>query len=166
MKTFSLLSSSCAFIDLRKIGDPALIDSVNETAYRAYNHAQMIAVEHDSAQVLISESGVIDGNRYLDPRKKMAVTVDHVKQSVVSAEPTEVGGTNETLRASIDISLQKYVAGTFPSAGSAVYPDLTICISSGLFAPAKFWNGRWCSVWKYAGGKLTGTVKVCHLCTF
>ena len=79
------------------------------------------------------------------------------------AEATEVGGTNEALRASIDTALQKYVAGTFPSAGSAVYPDLTVCISSGLFAPAKFWNGRWCSVWKYAGGKLNGTVKVSTL---
>ena len=41
-----------------------------------------------------------------------------------------------------------------------MYPDLTVCISSGLFAPNKFWNGRWTSVWKYAGGKLNGSVTV------
>jgi len=63
-------------------------------------------------------------------------------------------------RASIDTALQAYVASQFPSAGSAVYPDLTVCISSGLFAPNKFWNGRWTSTWKYAGGKLSGSVKV------
>jgi len=145
--------------DLRKITDGGTVDSVKEISYRAYNHSQMISVEHEGRQVLISEHGVVDGNRYLDPRNKQVITVDHIAQTAVSAEAAEEGA-NEALRAAIDTAFQEYVAGQYPSAASAVYPSLTMCVSSGLFAPAKFWNGRWTSVWQYNGGKLTGAVKV------
>jgi len=149
--------------DLRTIcEDAALVDAVAEPSYRAYNQKQMISVEHEGQQILLSEHGLVDGNRYLDPRSKQIFTVDHVAQSISSAEPADASheGPNAELRASIDTALQEYVAGAFPKAASAVYPSLHICISSGLFAPAKFWNGRWTSIWHYAGGKLSGSVKV------
>jgi len=145
--------------DVRKIEEGGVVDAVAEAAYRTYNQEQMITVEHEGHQVLISEHGLVDSNRYLDPRHSQVLTIDQVQQTVTSAEPSEPGP-NAELRAAIDTSLQEYVKSSFPSAASAVYPNLVICISSGLFAPAKFWNGRWTSVWKYQGGKLNGEIKV------
>jgi len=146
--------------DLRRIEEEKFVDSVVESGYRNYNQEQMITVEHEGQQVLISEYGLVDGNRYHDPRSSQVLTVDHATQSVVSAEPAEgIAEVNAALRESIDTALQEYVSAAFPRATSAVYPSLHICISSGLFSPGKFWNGRWTSVWQYSGGKLSGTVK-------
>lgn len=148
--------------DLRKIEEDKFVDAVVEAGFKNYNQEQMISVDHAGQQVLISEHGHMDGNVYLDPRGNQALTVNHAQQSVVSAEPTDqcASGANPALMASIDTALQEYVRNAYPSAASAVYPSMHICISSGLFAPAKFWNGRWTSVWQYQGGKLSGTVKV------
>jgi len=150
--------------DLRTIceGGDTMVDAVAEPAYRTYNQTQMISMEHEGAQVLLSEHGLIDGNRYLDPRNKKILTIDHAAQSVSSAEPADASheGANAPLRSAIDEALLAYVADMYPKAASAVYPNLAICISSGLFAPTKFWNGRWMSNWQYADGKLNGSVKV------
>jgi len=148
--------------DLLKIADPEMVNATNPAAYKAYNQSQMISVDHEDHQVLISEFGLLDGDRYLDPRNKQVITIDHVQQSVVSSEPSEASheGAKPELRAAIDAELQQYVASAYPGAASAVYPDLTICISSGLFAPNKYWNGRWTSTWRYSDGTLSGEVKV------
>ena len=48
--------SRAVVIDLRKIESGGLVDAVSETAYRAYNHAQMITVDHDGQKVALSNS--------------------------------------------------------------------------------------------------------------
>jgi len=150
--------------DLHKIceGGNAMVDPIAEAAYRTYNHNQMISVEHAGEQVLISEYGLVDDNRYLEPRSMQVLTIDQTGQKVLSAEPADssLEGANGALRSSIDTALQEYVVEAYPKAASAVYPSLCICISSGLFSPGKFWNGRWTSVWRYDSGKLSGAVKV------
>jgi len=154
--------------DIRAIADPDAPPS--EAAFAAgftkYNEKEMISVEHEGKQILISSKGSVGGNKYMEPRTGTLVTVDPVKQEVVSAEPMpdDMQGSNPALRGAIDEACQAYCSEAFADgAVCAVYPDgagVTICISSRIYAPAKAWSGRWQSQYSVADGKLSGQISV------
>eukprot|EP00656_Telonema_subtile_P001390 TRINITY_DN10624_c0_g1_i2.p1 TRINITY_DN10624_c0_g1~~TRINITY_DN10624_c0_g1_i2.p1 ORF type:complete len:283 (-),score=64.44 TRINITY_DN10624_c0_g1_i2:293-1141(-) len=151
--------------DLRAIADPSAPPTEDAFAagFQRYNNKEMVSLTHGDHQVLLSQHGMVESNQYMDPRHAEIVTVDPVAQEVVSASPMDESafGAEPALRAALDDALQEYCREFFAEgAACAVYPDLTMCVSSRIYSPQKAWSGRWQSVYKYVDGVLSGSVDV------
>jgi len=149
--------------DIRAIADPnaAPTEASYMAGYQRYNNKEMIAVTHGDHQVLVCEHGMVEDGKYMDPRHGVVLTVDPVYQEVKGEEPLQDTGANPELRAALDDALQAYCNEYFAEgAVCAVYPDLTLVVSSRIYAPQKAWGGCWHSVYKYADGTLTGSADV------
>eukprot|EP00658_Telonema_sp_P-2_P001836 TRINITY_DN10685_c0_g2_i4.p1 TRINITY_DN10685_c0_g2~~TRINITY_DN10685_c0_g2_i4.p1 ORF type:complete len:251 (+),score=75.09 TRINITY_DN10685_c0_g2_i4:158-910(+) len=151
--------------DIRAIAteDPAPSEEAYAQGFQAYNNKEMISLKHGENQVLLSVYGMVQENVYMDPRNAQMVTVDPIGQEITAAEPMDESmlGAQADLRAGLDQAVQQYCTDSFAEgAASAVYPDLTVCISSSIYAPNKAWSGRWQSVYKFENGHLSGTVDV------
>lgn len=115
-------------------------------------------------KVIISKHGEVGPTKYLDPRGKKVVTVDHVKQTITGSEAGSDAGALEPLRASIESAITDYVKDHYKEGATAVYAkgsDIVICISAAKFSPGNFWNGRWISTWtvKNASGGGATTIE-------
>merc|ERR1711865_772887 len=151
--------------DIRCIADPAAppSEAAFATGFSKYNEKEMVSVTHDGQSILLSTKGSLGDNKYLDPRNSAVITVDPVKQEVLSSEPMsdDMQGSDPALRTAIDEAAQAYCCEAFADgAVCAVYPDLSICISSRIYAPQKAWTGRWQSQYTFANGNLQGKIGV------
>jgi len=148
------------------VGNASLLNQHFASTAQEWNTEQMIAVDVPGKdyKVLITKYGEVSATKYLDPRGKQIVTIDHVKQTVTTTEAAPAGA-DEPLRASIDAAMAEYVKDHYKEGTSTVYAkdgDIIICISAAKFSPANFWNGRWISTWtvKRASGTVEGTFKL------
>jgi capping protein (actin filament) muscle Z-line, alpha len=107
----------------------------------------------------VSTAGEVGTNQYLEPFSKKIFTYDHIKNevtNVTNATNTHFNAEVEPWRASFEEHIRKYVDDFYQDPGCcAVYGSktggsfvITLLISSALFNPNNFWNGRWRSSWK------------------
>ena len=149
-------------IDLRALlpKESLLNDSAPQT-FKTYNEDQMIQVEVNGKKALISKYSEVGNNEYVDAVNKQAFSFDHIKQEVSNVHGTSVS--TNSLRDGLEQEILKYTRDHYPCGTSGVYlkgSDVFICISAARFNNQNFWNGRWRSVWKVSGGKVTGRIRV------
>jgi len=146
------------------VGNAGLLNQHFASTAQEWNTEQMIAadVPNKDYKVLITKFGEVSPTKYLDPRGKQIVTIDHVKQTITSSEAAPAGA-NEPLRASIDAAMAEYVKDHYKEGTATVYSkdgDIIICISAAKFSPANFWNGRWISTWTVKGAAANASTTV------
>lgn len=134
-------------------------------AVEKYNREQYMTVKSPGHEheIIISEFNHIDGKRYLDPKSKEIVTVDHMRLTASDPEPFTNEPSNEETRAAIEIAVKAYVSDHYPHGVYGVYSKdntVTICVVDNKYNPNNFWNGRWRSTWSVSGSNLKGDVKV------
>eukprot|EP01121_Diplochlamys_sp_Union-15-3_P000572 TRINITY_DN1049_c0_g1_i1.p1 TRINITY_DN1049_c0_g1~~TRINITY_DN1049_c0_g1_i1.p1 ORF type:complete len:284 (+),score=62.60 TRINITY_DN1049_c0_g1_i1:59-910(+) len=138
----------------------ALLNETAPNTFREYNTEQMLKVgaPNGKHQVLITKYGEVGHGEYLDPQGKQVITFDHIKQEVTSSRPlgsSDIDNDAEPYRQAFEAEALKYVAEHYEHGATTVYGSknksgqlvITTCISSSLFNPSSFWNGRWRSVW-------------------
>lgn len=123
-----------------------------------------------SHKVLVTKFGEVSSNEYLDPAGGQVFTFDHFKQEVSGSRDIsgELNAEAEPWRSALQTKLDEYIRNFYDRGAAAVYStsatSLQVCISSALFNPNNFYNGRWRSTYaiKVAGGKATleGNIKV------
>jgi capping protein alpha len=155
----------------------SILNQLAPSTFRQYNTDQMIKVKTPKGEeVLITKYGEISPNEYLDPTNKQIIIFDHIRQEVTGTRPagSAMDSDVESFRKAFDQQTQEYVKDHYPSGCAAVYGSkdghgqfvVTICISSALFNPNNFYNGRWRSVWtcsfRPGGGaaELKGTLRI------
>jgi len=165
------------FTDIRKlVGNDALLNSIAPTTFKEYNTEQFLITRNDNLKALITNYGEVGANQYLVPQSRQVITFDHIKQQVV-----DVSAANETVfdrdvegwRASLQNHVAKYVDDYYQDSGcSAVYGSkngnqlvINFVVTSALFNPDNFWNGRWRSHWTITftpngQAQLTGNYKI------
>jgi len=159
--------------DVRKLleNDSMLNDIASDT-FREYNTQQMLIVDAPdrSHKVLVTKFGEVSNNEYLDPAGGLVFTFDHFKQEVSGSRDIsgELNAEAEPWRSALQSKLDEYIRNFYDRGAAAVYStsgaSLQVCITSALFNPNNFYNGRWRSTFaiKIAGGKATleGTIRV------
>ncbi|GAM20123.1 hypothetical protein SAMD00019534_032980 [Acytostelium subglobosum LB1] len=146
--------------------------SAHET-FREYNTEQMVsAASPKGHKVLITKKGEVSHSEYLDPKGKLVLTYDHIKQVVSGSRPIagELDSDVEPYRAAFEEEAFKYCNEYYPSGVVTVYSakvsegyQITVCLSSSKFNPNNFWNGRWRSTWTCtfkSGGNVTLNAKL------
>ncbi|KAJ5075741.1 f-actin-capping protein subunit alpha [Anaeramoeba ignava] len=154
--------------DVRSLlDDDKLLNQIVVSAFRQYNKDQMIDPESPSLgyNVLITESGEVDANSYLDPRSGKVLGFNHIDQKFTGDEQ-QGSPNNDPIQKKIDLAINQYISQHFPDGACAVYSDkgkYKIYISAKIFSPQNYWNGRWRSIWEMPArsgkGKLTGEIK-------
>lgn len=132
-----------------------LLNQHSLETFRAYNTEQMIQVKNGDHQALVTKSNEVSPNEYLDPVGGVVFTFDHIKQVVTSTRAIsgELDASVEPFRKAIEAAALTYVDDHFANGTGAVFSSkggesqVTICISSSIFNPNNFWNGRWRSSW-------------------
>jgi len=164
------------FTDVRKLlNNDTLLNSIAPTSFKEYNTDQYLVVSHDNVKGIISQNGEVGNNQYYQPSSRKVFTFDHIKQTVtgVSDAPGNlVDNDVEPWRAAFEGPALQYVSDYFQDNGfGVVYGNknggkstLTFLISSGIFNPNNFYNGRWRSTYTItiAGGQATihGNIRV------
>lgn len=118
-------------------------------------HAHFLLI--GSYQVLVSKSGEVGNSEYLDPVGQAVFSYDHFKGEVTGSRPQqgELDPEIESWRAAVQDKALAYAADHYDLGTCAVYSkredngsfNVTIAISSALFNPNNFYNGRWRSEW-------------------
>jgi capping protein alpha len=149
-----------------------MLNDIATDTFREYNTQQMLIVDAPdrSHKVLVTKFGEVSNNEYLDPAGGQVFTFDHFKLEVSGSRDIsgELNAEAEPWRSALQSKLDEYIRNFYDRGAAAVYStsgaSLQVCISSALFNPNNFYNGRWRSSYaiKIAGGKATleGTVKV------
>jgi len=155
----------------------SLLNSTAHATFREYNTEQMVQVNSpgNKHQVVITKYGEVADGQFLDPRGKLILNYDHIKQEVTGSRAAggEIDGELEATRAAFDAEAQRYTDEHYSPHGTVtVYSKkeggqhhFTIATSSSKFNPHNFWNGRWRSLWTISykpGGQVTlhGSLKV------
>ncbi|EFA75005.1 hypothetical protein PPL_11690 [Heterostelium album PN500] len=145
--------------DVRTLLSPNenILNSSAADTFREYNTEQMIAVASPKGhKVLLTKRGEISHNEYLDPKGKVVITYDHIKQTVTGSRPVsgEMDSDVESYRAAFEEEAFKYCNEFYPTGTVTVYGSkvseghqITVCLSSSKLNPNNFWNGRWRSTW-------------------
>jgi len=116
----------------------------------------MIQVKNGDHQCLITKHNEVSPNEYLDTVGGVVVTFDHIKQVVTGTRAIsgEQDSSIEPFRKAIEAATVAYVDDHYANGTGAVYSSkaggenqVTICISSSIFNPNNFWNGRWRAAW-------------------
>jgi len=151
-----------------------LLNQHSLETFRTYNTEQMIQVKNGDHQALITKFNEVSPNEYLDPAGGVVMTFDHIKQVVTGTRGIsgELDASVEPFRKAIESSTLTYVDDHYANGAGAVFSskkggenEVTICISSSIFNPNNFWNGRWRSSWTVSfkpGGqaKLEGNIHI------
>merc|ERR1712000_182875 len=97
------------------LSNEALLNSSAPATFRQYNQEQMLEVQSPAGhKFLITEFGEVGDGQYVDPRGKIVVKFDHIKQQVLGqAGPAQVDAGIEATRAAFDAAAQKYQANHF-----------------------------------------------------
>jgi len=165
------------FTDVRKLmGNDALLNSIAPTTFKEYNTEQFLIAKNDNLKGVINQFGEVGPNQYLIPHTRQVFTYDHIKNQVVDVSPANEGHFDrdvEGWRASFQNHAQKYVEDFYQDQGAfSVYSGrnggqhvVTFIVTSALFNPDNFWNGRWRSHWTITftpGGQaqLSGNFKI------
>jgi len=164
------------FTDVRRLlNNDGLLNSVAPTSFKEYNTDQYLIVKQDNLKGIISQHGEVGGNQYLEPSTRRVFTFDHIKQTVtgVSEAPGNLFDNDvEPWRSAFEGPALQYVSDYFQDNGCGVVygnknggkPTLTFLVSSGLFNPNNFYNGRWRSTYTITitGGQasIRGNIKV------
>jgi len=143
---------------------------INESApktFREYNTEQMVQVDSPKGhKVLITKYGEVADGEYLDPKGKVVLLYDHIKQEVTGTKQipsSEIDNSLEPMRVAFEREAFNYVSEHYPHGTTTVYGKdgkIVVAISSARFNPHNFWNGRWRSVWTYHAGELVGRFKI------
>jgi capping protein alpha len=164
------------FTDVRKLlNNDGLLNSIAPNSFKEYNTDQYLIVTHDNLRGIVSQHGEVGGNQYLEPSTRRVFNFDHIKQDVtgVSEAPGNLFDNDvEPWRTAFEALAMQYVNDFFQDNGCpAVYgnkqggkPTLTFLISSSLFNPNNYYNGRWRSTYTItiSGGQATirGNIRV------
>jgi len=150
------------------LSNEALLNSSAPATFRQYNQEQMLAVASPAGHnFLITEFGEVGDGQYVDPRGRIVVKFDHIKQQVagqVGAAQLDAG--LEPTRKAFDDAAHQYVADHYPDGTCSVYAKggkIIVCIQSSKYNPGNFWNGRWRSVYHCTVGgevQVKGTIKI------
>eukprot|EP01120_Amphizonella_sp_Union-15-10_P000818 TRINITY_DN1084_c0_g1_i1.p1 TRINITY_DN1084_c0_g1~~TRINITY_DN1084_c0_g1_i1.p1 ORF type:complete len:284 (-),score=50.52 TRINITY_DN1084_c0_g1_i1:128-979(-) len=156
----------------------ALLNETAPSTFREYNTEQMIKVASPTGkhQVLITKYGELGNGEYLDPHGKQVLTFDHIKGEVTSHRALNSGDLNqdvEPYRKAFESEAFKYQAEHYENGATTVYGSknsdgsfkVITCISSSIFNPQNYWNGRWRSVWTatFSGSgecELNGVIRI------
>merc|ERR1712000_555078 len=105
------------------LSNEALLNSSAPATFRQYNQEQMLEVQSPAGhKFLITEFGEVGDGQYVDPRGKIVVKFDHIKQQVLGqAGPAQVDAGIEATRAAFDAAAQKYQANHYPEGTVTVY---------------------------------------------
>jgi len=143
-----------------------MINSTAARTFREYNTEQMLIVDSPAKhKFLITKYGEVADGDYLDPKGKLVVHFDHIKQQVTSSKAisNELDSGLEPLRSAFERAFLEYAGQHYPNGAGTVYGkdgQIIAAISSSKFNPSNFWNGRFRSVWTYKDGSLTANFKV------
>jgi len=164
------------FTDVRKLlNNDGLLNSIAPNSFKEYNIDQYLIATHDNLRGIVSQYGEVGGNQYLEPQSRRVFSFDHIKQIVtgVSEAPGNLFDNDvEPWRLSFEALVLQYVSDYYQDNGcGTVYgnkqggkPTLTFLISSSLFNPNNFYNGRWRSTYTItiSGGQATirGNIRV------
>jgi capping protein alpha len=157
--------------------DESILNESAPSTFREYNTDQMLQVQSPggSHKFLVTKFGEVGNGDYLDPRGRLVVHFDHIRQEVTGsrAAGNEIDNSIESFRAAFDEKGTEYTNEHYQNGTATTYAKkeggsvvVTFCISSARFNPNNFWNGRWRSVWtcKFSpsGGNVdvTGVLKV------
>eukprot|EP01128_Nolandella_sp_AFSM9_P010609 TRINITY_DN7367_c0_g1_i1.p1 TRINITY_DN7367_c0_g1~~TRINITY_DN7367_c0_g1_i1.p1 ORF type:complete len:293 (+),score=70.46 TRINITY_DN7367_c0_g1_i1:45-881(+) len=162
--------------DVRNLlGDDATLNEVAPYTFHEYNTEQMLVVENEGHKVLVSKAGEVGNSEYLDPVGKSVFSYDHFKGEVTGSRPEqgELDGEIEPWRSAIEAKAMDYAANHYDLGAGAVYSkredngnfNVTFAVSSALFNPNNYYNGRWRSEWSIVftpGGAadVTGHIRV------
>ncbi|EGG13845.1 subunit of heterodimeric actin capping protein cap32/34 [Cavenderia fasciculata] len=135
----------------------SMLNASAAETFREYNTEQMVIANSPKGhKVLITKKGEVSHNEYLDPKAKLVLTFDHIKQTVTGsrAAGSELDSEVESYRAAFEEEAVKYTNEFYPSGVATVYGQkvsegyqITVCVSSSKFNPNNYWNGRWRSTW-------------------
>eukprot|EP01130_Rhizamoeba_saxonica_P002348 TRINITY_DN12170_c0_g1_i1.p1 TRINITY_DN12170_c0_g1~~TRINITY_DN12170_c0_g1_i1.p1 ORF type:complete len:283 (-),score=80.18 TRINITY_DN12170_c0_g1_i1:52-900(-) len=161
--------------DVRSLlGNDDLLNATAPQTFKEYNTEQMLVktLDDDTTRVIICKFGEVGDNEYIDHASGNVVTFDHIKRSITGQRPigSEVDSGAEPHRAALEAAAEQYVSDYFPLGTGAVYGSssngivLTFVISSAIFNPNNFYNGRWRSAWIVNvdgnSATLTGNIKI------
>jgi len=164
--------------DVRTLVGPSVLSADREMQLLARsNKERYAAVDVDGGKVLLTPHGEMPGGLFLDPRKGVALEVDHkaltAKQSaepLAAAVQTALDGAR-ALREPIDTKMQEYAKGFLPDAVVTTYGSegngikVVSCVSATLCDLNNYWAGSWSAEWSLEvpkGGSIgTLTGKVC-----
>jgi len=152
----------------------ALLNQSAPGTFKKYNTLQMLQVKSPAGnhEALITKFGEIRENEYLDPRGRVVLTFDHIRQEVTGHRPigSELDASAEPYRRAIDDAAYNYTQDHYQNGSAAAYGkssggqlEVVIAISSSKFNPNNFWNGRWRSAWTVTfkpGGQATAKAKI------
>jgi len=155
-------------IDVRALlPNESLINESAPKTFREYNTEQMVQVDSPKGhKVLITKYGEVADGEYLDPKGKVVLLYDHIKQEVTGTKQipsSEIDNSLEPMRVAFEREAFNYVSEHYPHGTTTVYGKdgkIVVAISSARFNPHNFWNGRWRSVWTYHAGELVGRFKI------
>jgi len=150
-----------------------LLNQSAPATFKKFNTSQMLQVKSPAGnhEALITKFGELKENEYLDPRGRVVLTFDHIRQVVTGHRPvgSELDSAVEPYRRAIDEAAYNYTQDHYQNGAVAVYGkstggqfEVVIAISSSKFNPNNFWNGRWRSSWTVtfkAGGQATAKAK-------
>ncbi|KAI8150306.1 capping protein muscle Z-line, alpha 2 [Fennellomyces sp. T-0311] len=157
------------FNDVRTLvdNDEALQDGILQ-ALEQYNTEQLITVTLPGSdyEVIVSNHGKADEDRYIDPRSKQSFKFDHMRLTASDLQPHEGHASVEPLREAVEKEVLKYVEDHYPNGVCTVHAPseslLAISIVDNKYNPGNFWNGRWLATWilDTQSGELKGTTKI------
>jgi capping protein alpha len=145
-----------------------LLNSSAPATFRQYNQEQMLAVQSPAGHsFLITEHNEVGDGQYVDPRGKIVVKFDHIKQQVLGQAGGAPADAQESLRAQFDAATLAYQVDHYPEGTASVFAKggkIIVCIQSSKYNPSNFWNGRWRSVYhcQVQGGEVVvkGNIKI------
>ncbi|KAG0087473.1 F-actin-capping protein [Podila epicladia] len=148
------------------VGDDELLEGGILAALEEYNTEELATVDVPGidGKVIVSKTGQVDADRFLDPKTSQVFSVDHFRQTASEPEAYEHDEEIEELRKTIEADTEIYSADRYAEGVSAVYGSkgvITIAIVHNRYSPSNFWNGRWRSVWTLdtATSEIKGTLK-------
>ena len=126
------------------LSNEALLNNSAPATFRQYNQEQMLAVASPAGHnFLITEFGEVGDGQYVDPRGKIVVKFDHIKQQVLGqAGAAQVDAGLEATRKAFDDAVQQYVSDHYPEGTATVYAKggkIVVCIQSSKYNPSNFW---------------------------
>ncbi|KAI9478919.1 F-actin-capping protein subunit alpha [Zychaea mexicana] len=157
------------FNDVRTLvdNDEALQDGILQ-ALEQYNTEQLITVTlpESDYEVIVSNHGKVDEERFIDPRSKQSFKFDHMRLVASDLQPHEGHASVEPLREAIEKEALTYVQDHYPEGVCTVYApteyQVAIAIVDNKYNPGNYWNGRWLSTWTLdtQTGELKGATKI------